>query len=111
MKIIRYTPNTQPSSKVKGFFDIEVDLIINGNIIPKAFEIKGFKLIQGEKGFFIGASSKKYEKNGETKYLDDVWIADNIKESLIEIALAEVDPVPGKKEDLLFPDGKPLSIK
>ncbi len=108
MKIIKYIPNQQPGSKVKAFFDIEVDLAVNGNIIPKAFEIKGFKLIQGEKGFFIGASSKKYEKNGETKYLDDVWIADNIKESLLEIALAEADPVP---DDELFPDGKPLIMQ
>ena len=111
MRIIKYIPNTQQDSKVRGFFDIEVDLVVNGNIIPKAFEIKGFKLIQGEKGFFIGASSKKYEKDGEVKYQDDVWIADNIKQPLLDLALAEADPVPPDTPSNLFPDGKPLSVQ
>ena len=93
MKIIKYIPNNTPGSKVKAFFDISVDVIVDGNIIPNAFEIKGFKLIEGEKGMFVGSSSKKYEKDGVVKYLDDVWITDPIKDPLMALVLAEADPI------------------
>tara|TARA_Y100001963_G_scaffold157872_1_gene255505 strand:- start:13821 stop:14132 length:312 start_codon:yes stop_codon:yes gene_type:complete len=92
MKIIKMRNNTSPDSKVKAFFDIAIDVAVGGNIIPGALEIKGFKLIEGEKGMFVGSSSKKYEKDGETKYLDDVWITDPIKQPLIDLAVNEYDP-------------------
>ena len=91
MKIIKYIPN-KSGGKVKAFFDVSIDMMVDGVLIPGGLEVKGLKLIEGEKGMFIGSPSKKYEKDGETKYLDDVWITDPVKGPLLDLALAQADP-------------------
>ena len=100
MKIIRYKENNTPDSKVKAFFDLAVDVQVNGNLVPGALEIKGFKLIEGEKGMFVASSSKKYEKDGETKYMDDVWITDPMKGPMLDLVLNHSEPV--TEDDIPF---------
>ena len=54
MKIVRMT--TGDWGKVKAFFDVEVE----------SFTIKGFKLVDGANGLFVGNPSTK-NKDGEYK--------------------------------------------
>ena len=60
--------------KVKAFFDVEVE----------SFTIKGFKLVDGANGLFVGNPSTK-NKDGE--YKDSVFIEKATKEKLTGLAI------------------------
>ena len=72
MKIERM--NKGEWGKIKAFFDIEVD----------GFIIKGFKLIEGESGLFVGNQSQK-KSDGE--YYDTVYADKETKDKLQESAI------------------------
>ena len=72
MKIIRHTKGNW--DKVKMFFDLQTS---------EGFTIKGFKLIEGEDGFFVGAPSKK---KPDDSYDSIVWMEKDIYGKLIELA-------------------------
>lgn len=55
------------SSKVKAFASLVIEDLI---------EVKGFKIVEGANGVFVGVPSKPSEKNGETKWYDDVVFLD-----------------------------------
>ena len=78
--------------KVKGFLTI---------VTSEGFEMKSFKLIEGENGLFIGAPSQKgKDQDGNEKWYDTVWVPKELNQTLLdlvanEIALsADANPVP-----------------
>ena len=62
--------------KIRAFFDVEV---ISG------FIVKGFKIVEGGKGLFIGNPSTKQKD----EYQDTVFLAKKQKEEVKDLALAE----------------------
>jgi len=65
--------------KTIAFFDIET---------ADGFTIKGFRLVQGQNGRFVGFPS---QKNNDGEYNDTVWADKDLKEKVIEIAKQEYD--------------------
>ena len=56
------------------FFDVATD---------EGFIIKGFKLVNGINGFFVGfPSEKRKDENDEDKYYDTVWLTDEVRENI-----------------------------
>ena len=60
--------------KVVAFFDVET---------KEGFTIKGFKLVEGENGIFVGYPS---EKDSEGKYNNTVFADQDLKEQVLELA-------------------------
>ena len=52
-----------------------VDIAINEGDIT----IKGLRIIQDEKGLWVGYPQSKYQKNGQTKYAPIIEVSDDIK--------------------------------
>ena len=65
--------------KIKAFFDLQTE---------DGFTIKGFKMVEGTNGMFVGFPS---QKNNDGKYNDTVWADKDLKEKVIEIAKQEYD--------------------
>ena len=61
--------------KIKAFFDLETE---------EGFTLKGFKLVQGINGIFVGFPS---QKNTEGDWNDTVWADKELKESLSQLAI------------------------
>ena len=64
--------------KVKAFFDLETE---------DGFTIKGFKLVEGIEGVFVGFPSQ--EKDGE--YYDTVFANKDLKQEVTDLAKREYD--------------------
>ena len=70
--------------KVKGFMTI---------VTSEGFEMKNFKLVEGENGLFIGAPSQKgKDQDGNDKWFDMVWIPKELNQELIELVSNHIDP-------------------
>ena len=76
MKIVRMKRGSW--GKIKAFFDLET---------VEGFTIKGFKIVDGENGSFVGFPSQ--EKDGE--YHDTVWAEKELKDEVIDLAKSEYD--------------------
>ena len=74
MKITRMHKGSY--GKVKAFFDVEVD----------GFTIKGFKLVEGIDGMFVGVPS---QKDDEGKYNNTVFVKPVEMETLTKTAIKE----------------------
>ena len=62
--------------KLVAFFDVRTQ---------EGFIIKGFKLVNGINGFFVGfPSEKRKDENDEDKYYDTVWLTDEVREGMRE---------------------------
>jgi len=61
--------------KVRAFFDIMTD---------EGFTIKGFKIIEGINGLFVGIPS---QKGKDDEYFDTVFVAPELREELNHVAL------------------------
>lgn len=66
--------------KIKAFFDLETE---------EGFTIKGFKIVEGIDGIFIGFPSQKNEKDGE--YYDIIWSDKELKQKVEQLAAKEFD--------------------
>ena len=77
MNIVRM--NKGGWGKIKAFFDIETE---------DGFTIKGFKLVEGTNGLFVGFPS---QKNSDDEYYDTVWAERDVKEQVSEHAKKEYD--------------------
>ena len=71
--------------KIKAFFDVRTE---------EGFVIKGFKLVQGINGLFVGNPS---QKGNDEEYYDTIYAEKELKDELSEIAIdhygQEVMPV------------------
>ena len=69
--------------KVKGFLTI---------VTSEGFEMKSFKLIEGENGLFIGAPSQKgKDQDGNEKWYDTVWVPKELNQTLLDLVANEID--------------------
>ena len=65
--------------KIKAFFDLTTD---------DGFTIKGFKLVEGANGKFVGFPS---QKNSDGEYNDTVWAEKEVKGMVNDIAISEYE--------------------
>lgn len=69
--------------KVKGFLTV---------VTSEGFELKSFKLIEGENGLFVGAPSQKgKDQDGNDKWYDMVWVPKELNETLLDLVANEID--------------------
>jgi len=61
--------------KIKAFFDLET---------TEGFVVKGFKLVQGINGLFVGFPS---QKGNDEEYYDTVWAEKDLREELSQLAI------------------------
>jgi len=80
MKISRMNPFSG-SGKTVAFFDLETE---------EGMNIKGFTLVEGTEGLFVGAPR---EKGKEDKYYDRVYLPRELKDQLTEMAIAKYNEV------------------
>ena len=75
MKISRMNP-FNGTGKTVAFFDVETE---------EGMNIKGFTLVEGSNGLFVGVPS---EKGKDDKYYDRVYVPKELKEQLADIAIS-----------------------
>ena len=63
--------------KLTAFFDV---------VTEEGFTVKGFKLVQGINGIFVGFPSQK-GKDDDNEYYDTVWAEKDLKEELSRLAI------------------------
>ena len=85
MKISRMTKGEW--SKIRAFFDLETE---------DGFTLKGFKLVEGSNGLFVGFPSQK-DKEGE--YNDTIFADKTLKQKLNQLALDYYNRVGSSKSD------------
>ena len=74
----------------KANFNVIVPLTVKTS---EGFEMKNFKLVEGENGLFIGAPSQKgKDQDGNDKWFDTVWIPKELNQELIELVSNHIDP-------------------
>ncbi len=61
--------------KIKAFFDLETE---------EGFTMKGFKLVQGINGLFVGFPS---QKGGDEEYYDTIWADKELKDTVNKLAI------------------------
>jgi len=84
--------------KVRAFFDLQTE---------EGFTIKGFKLVEGMNGLFVGFPS---QKGNDEEYRDTVWADRDLKEQVNQLAVKAygqeiMNPVPeeNSKEEFVPP--------
>ena len=65
--------------KIIAFFDLETE---------EGFTIKGFKIVEGSNGIFVGFPS---QKNDDGEYYDTVWADKEVKDQVTDLAKREYD--------------------
>ena len=78
--------------KIRAFFDLQTE---------EGFTIKGFKLVEGINGLFVGFPS---QKGSDEEYYDTVWADRDIKEQVNQLAIKTygqevMTPPPGMADD------------
>ena len=88
MKIVRMKKGSW--GKISAFFDIETE---------DGFTIKGFKMVEGIDGDFVGFPS---QKGSDDEYRDTVWAEKELKEKVRELAKIEYEnPIETPKEPVV----------
>ena len=82
--------------KLTAFFDV---------VTEEGFTVKGFKLVQGINGLFVGFPS---QKGNDDEYRDTVWADRELKDELTQLAIKEfgqevMDTPPGMEDDSFPP--------
>ena len=89
--------------KIKAFFDVRTE---------EGFVIKGFKLVQGINGLFVGNPS---QKGNDDEYYDTIYAEKELKEELSQIAIdhygQEVMPAEAGFSNSSETDGFPKEIE
>ena len=86
MKIERM--NKGSWGKIKAFFDLQTE---------DGFTIKGFKLVEGTNGLFVGFPS---QKGSDDEYHDTVWVDKEVREQVIELAKKEYESSTEQEQEL-----------
>ena len=61
--------------KVRAFFDVQTE---------EGFSMKGFKLVEGINGLFVGFPS---QKGSDDEYYDTIWADRDVKEQVNQLAI------------------------
>ena len=80
--------------KIKAFFDLQTE---------DGFTIKGFKLVEGINGLFVGFPA---QKGSDEEYHDTVWADKDVKDQVTELAKREYGNAATGQEDFT-----PLAIQ
>ena len=89
-------------SKIRAFFDI---------ITEDGFTLKGFKLVEGVNGLFVGFPS---QKGNDQEYHDTIWADKELKVEINKLAIAEYgegvqemsfDDIPGSFDEKKVAEG------
>ena len=88
MKISRMTKGEW--SKIKAFFDLETQ---------EGFTLKGFKLVEGINGLFVGYPS---QKNKDDEYKDTIFADKTLKEKVNQLALEHYQNDSSNDDELPF---------
>ena len=86
MKIERM--NRGSWGKIKAFFDL---------ITEDGFTLKGFKLVEGISGLFVGFPS---QKGNDDEYHDTVWAEKEVRDMVNDIAKKEYESSTEQEKDL-----------
>ena len=86
MKIERM--NKGSWGKIKAFFDLQTE---------DGFTIKGFKLVEGTNGLFVGFPS---QKGNDDEYHDTVWVEKEVREQVIELAKSEYESSTEQEQEM-----------
>ena len=78
-------------SKLRAFFDVETE---------EGMVVKGFKIVEGINGLFVGNPSEYSEK--DDKYYDRVFIPKELKDELEKEAIKEYNQISHSSSDLPF---------
>ena len=102
MKIERMTKGSW--GKIRAFFDLQTE---------EGFTIKGFKLVEGINGLFVGFPS---QKGNDDEYRDTVWADRELKDGLGQLAIKEygqevMAPPVGMEENDFPPNPQPDSVE
>ena len=85
--------------KIRAFFDLQTE---------DGFTLKGFKLVEGINGLFVGFPS---QKGSDEEYHDTVWADRDIKEQVNQLAIKtygqEVMSTPPDMDNNDFPPPQP----
>ena len=85
--------------KIRAFFDLQTE---------DGFTLKGFKLVEGINGLFVGFPS---QKGSDEEYHDTVWADRDIKEQVNQLAIKtygqEVMSTPSAMDNNDFPPPQP----
>ena len=98
MKIERMTKGSW--GKIRAFFDLQTE---------EGFTIKGFKLVEGINGLFVGFPS---QKGSDEEYHDTVWADRDVEEQVNQLAIKTygpevMAPPPGMSDDDFPPPLQP----
>ena len=74
--------------KIKAFFDLQTE---------DGFTIKGFKLVEGTNGLFVGFPS---QKGNDDEYHDTVWVEKEVRDQVIELAKREYESSTEQEQEL-----------
>lgn len=77
-------------NKVKAFFDLETE---------EGFTIKGFKVVQGNDGMFVGFPS---QKNKDDEYKDTIFADKVLRQKVNQLAIEHYNSNSNGDEDLPF---------
>jgi len=77
-------------NKVKAFFDLETE---------EGFTIKGFKVVQGNDGMFVGFPS---QKNKDDEYKDTIFADKVLRQKVNQLAIEHYNSNSSADEDLPF---------
>ena len=94
MKIERM--NKGSWGKVRAFFDVMTE---------EGFTIKGFKIIEGINGLFVSMPS---QKGKEDEYFDTVYVAQELREELNQLAL-QTYGMNDSSDNFNFPNNNPAN--
>ena len=86
MKIERM--NKGSWGKIRAFFDLQTE---------DGFTLKGFKLVEGINGLFVGFPS---QKGSDEEYHDTVWVEKEVREQVIELAKREYESSTEQEQEL-----------
>ncbi len=84
MKVAHVWTVSNQDSKIKAYVKVETS---------EGFVINGFKVVNGDKGLFVGWPDSPRQKNGETQYVRNIWTVDENQAGTPEAAKsARFDP-------------------
>ena len=84
--------------KIKAFFDLQTE---------EGFTLKGFKLVEGINGLFVGFPS---QKGSDGEYHDTIWAEKELKDEVTEIAVSEYNNIKSSDSSSSFPKADPFTI-
>ena len=82
--------------KIKAFFDLQTE---------DGFTIKGFKLVEGTNGLFVGFPS---QKGSDDEYHDTVWVEKEVRDQVVALVKKEYESSTEQEQSPVFDEEVPF---